>query len=177
MFLPALLRTGLGEVLECELFLGKEEDDGYPWLTIKNKIQLWNNTTWQNDFIFPLGLFQGMTSLTSSVWSWKAVHSHWISPRNRWSRCWCCCINIRPYGWWIRSSAGISAGNTFCCIGIRIAMFIWRIIGCRWNGGPGKGVWGAIVLYSGRKTCKINNGTLAFLNRNNTTRRMRFWWY
>ena len=40
MFLPALLRTGLGDVLECEFLLGKEEDGGYPWLTIKNKIQL-----------------------------------------------------------------------------------------------------------------------------------------
>ena len=30
MFLPALLRTGLGDVLECEFLLGKEEDGGYP---------------------------------------------------------------------------------------------------------------------------------------------------
>jgi len=34
MFLPALLRTGLGDVLECEFLLGKEEDGGYPWLTL-----------------------------------------------------------------------------------------------------------------------------------------------
>ena len=106
------------------------------------------------------GLFQTITSLTSSVWSWKAVHTHRTSPRNRWSRGWCCCINIRPYGWWIRSSAGISARNTFSYIGIRIAMFIWRIISCRWNWGPGKGIWGAIILYSRWKTCKIKFATL-----------------
>ena len=167
MFLPALLRTGLGDVLECEFLLGKEEDGGYPWLTIKNKMQLWDNTTWHHDLLIDAfmhkGLFQTITSLTSSVWSWKAVHTHRTSPRNRWSRGWCCCINIRPYGWWIRSSAGISAGNTFCCIRIRIAMFIWRIISCRWNWGPGKGVWGAIVLYSGRKACKINKATLVIV--------------